>query len=753
MEELAKAGVGVDDILNGAADAAVNLAAAGGIDLPEAAEIAANALGQFNLQAKDLAHVVDLIAGAANASAISVSDFNLSMKQAGAVANLVGVNFDDMATAIALMGRNGIKGSDAGTSLKTMLLNLQPATAKQAAEFQRLGIITKDGSNIFFDARGNLKSLADISEILQDKTKSMTAAQRSATLEILFGSDAIRAAAILTKNGAEGFDQMAAAMGKVKAADVAKARLDNVAGSIEQLKGSVETAAITIGSVLLPTIRKITDFVTKLVNGFNKLDPRWQKLIAFALVAATVLAGIVTAVAAIGFAITGVASALAFLSGGGIVAAIVAGILAIVAAFVLLWKRSEAFRQAVATVFGVISTHVKAMRATIQPFIDFVRNTLIPLLVNGFNKAIENLRPAFEAISRFMTEKVAPALAQFRAALTDAMPTIIAVAKFLGQSLVASIGAVTKVLGFLIPIILNVAGFFLGPLVDAITFVISHIDFFVFAFKGIATVVVFVINVVKGVIDFFVGFWTASWNLAGNIVKAVWNAIVSYVKNGIAAVQNYVAKVAAVRQMIFDAFERARAAVVQKTAEIIAFVKSLPGKITDALGNIGSLLYNKGKQIIQGLIDGIRDMFGKLKSTIGDAMGIIGRFLPGSPAKEGPLSGQGYVKIRGEHLTEDFAVGIASQADEVRAAVESLIGSLSRQLPNAGNAAFVASATEVTPTGLASAIRPATQQTGGDINIDKIEVKGVWDMTDPLASRKIAAQVSKAVDDFKKGYK
>jgi len=389
MEELAKAGVGVDDILNGAADAAVNLAAAGGIDLPEAAEIAANALGQFNLQAKDLAHVVDLIAGAANASAISVSDFNLSMKQAGAVANLVGVNFDDMATAIALMGRNGIKGSDAGTSLKTMLLNLQPATAKQAAEFQRLGIITKDGSNIFFDARGNLKSLADISEILQDKTKSMTAAQRSATLEILFGSDAIRAAAILTKNGAEGFDQMAAAMGKVKAADVAKARLDNVAGSIEQLKGSVETAAITIGSVLLPTIRKITDFVTKLVNGFNKLDPRWQKLIAFALVAATVLAGIVTAVAAIGFAITGVASALAFLSGGGIVAAIVAGILAIVAAFVLLWKRSEAFRQAVATVFGVISTHVKAMRATIQPFIDFVRNTLIPLLVNGFNKAIE----------------------------------------------------------------------------------------------------------------------------------------------------------------------------------------------------------------------------------------------------------------------------------------------------------------------------------------------------------------------------
>ena len=101
MEELVKAGLTVDDVLNGAADATVALAAAGEIDLPVAATIAANAMNQFNLAAQDLPHVADLIAGAANASAIDVSDFGLSMQQAGVIANLVGLSFDDPALPIA----------------------------------------------------------------------------------------------------------------------------------------------------------------------------------------------------------------------------------------------------------------------------------------------------------------------------------------------------------------------------------------------------------------------------------------------------------------------------------------------------------------------------------------------------------------------------------------------------------------------------------------------------------------------------
>lgn len=340
MEELVKAGVSTTDILNGAADATVNLAAAGEVALPEAASIAANALNQFSLSGKEMPKVADLIAGAANASAISVSDFGFSLSQSGAVAALTGVKFDGLAVAIAEMGQAGIKGSDAGTSIKTFLTNLIPVTDKQTALFEELGLVTvragltmeqlaskglKPASlaykdiqselqryveaqggaavgtqknakaatelgqelgvigNAFFDAAGNAKSFADIQEVLQNAVAGMTREQKLATLETLFGSDAIRAAAVFADQGAEGYNKMAAAMGKVTAAEVAKTRLDNLNGSIEQLKGSFETMAITIGSVFLPLVRKVVDGLTFMINIFNNLPAPVQQAIAILL--------------------------------------------------------------------------------------------------------------------------------------------------------------------------------------------------------------------------------------------------------------------------------------------------------------------------------------------------------------------------------------------------------------------------------------------------------------------------------------
>jgi TP901 family phage tail tape measure protein len=279
MEALSKAGVSTGDILNGAADAAVNLAAAGEIDLASAAEIAANAMNNFNLKGEDLGHVADLISGAANASSIGVADFGLSLQQAGAIASTVGIGFDDLATAIALMGKAGIKGSDAGTSLKTMLLNLNPSTAKQVELMKELGIVTADGSNQFFDAQGNAKGLADISGVLNTSLSGMTRQQQLATLEILFGSDAIRAASVLTKQGSKGFHNMAGAMGEVGAEETAEKRLDNLAGALEQLKGSVETAFITAGQGMQGTVRTIAESFTGVLNGILGVLPALNPMI------------------------------------------------------------------------------------------------------------------------------------------------------------------------------------------------------------------------------------------------------------------------------------------------------------------------------------------------------------------------------------------------------------------------------------------------------------------------------------------
>lgn len=268
MEELVKAGVSISDIMGGAAKASLDLAAAGAVSVAESAEIASNAMNVFGLKGSDMARVANVIAGAANASAIDVNDFKFSLSAAGAVAATVGVGFEDLSTAIAVMGQSGIKGSDAGTSLKTMLMNLQPTTKAQIAEFQRLGITTKDGANAFFTAEGKAKSLAEISGVLQGAMKGMTDQQKLASLELLFGSDAIRAAAIMADAGAEGFKEMAGAIGQVTAADVAAKRLDNLSGSVEKLKGVASTAAITVGMGLTPSLRRLVDMGTSTLSSW-----------------------------------------------------------------------------------------------------------------------------------------------------------------------------------------------------------------------------------------------------------------------------------------------------------------------------------------------------------------------------------------------------------------------------------------------------------------------------------------------------
>lgn len=272
MEELVKAGLSVEDVLNGAADATVALAAAGGVELTTAAEIAANAMNVFALSAEDMPKIADLVAAAANASAIDVADFAMSLQQSGAVANLVGLDFEDLALAITAMGNAGIKGSDAGTSLKTFFMRLEPSTQKSTDMMEKLGIITEDTGNQFFDAAGNAKDMADISDVLATALAGQTREQKLATLNTLFGADAIRAAAIIADEGAAGFDKLGTALGSISAAEIAEIRLDNLAGDIEKLSGSFETLLIANGSIFTDVLRSLVQGATSLVDALARID-------------------------------------------------------------------------------------------------------------------------------------------------------------------------------------------------------------------------------------------------------------------------------------------------------------------------------------------------------------------------------------------------------------------------------------------------------------------------------------------------
>lgn len=270
MTELLKAGVSVKDVLGDASEAALNLAAAGELALPEAAEIMSTAMNAFHMD--DATHAADVLVGAANASATSVNEMKYSLSAVAAVAAGAGMSFDDTNTALGVLAQNGLKGSDAGTSLKTMLGRLSPQTDEAAKAMQRLGLLTDEGSSKFYDEQGNIRSLADIAGLLHTSMKGLTNEQRSNALATIFGSDAIRAGNILYREGAEGVIKMQDAMKNITAQETAKVAMDNLRGSVLKLKSAWENITIKLlDHGAGDGIQGFTDEVGKLASHFAGL--------------------------------------------------------------------------------------------------------------------------------------------------------------------------------------------------------------------------------------------------------------------------------------------------------------------------------------------------------------------------------------------------------------------------------------------------------------------------------------------------
>lgn len=267
--ELAKAGVSTEDILNGGLTASLNLATAGELDLKEAAEITSTALNAFRRDGMTATQAANQLAGAANASATDVHELKYGLSMVAPVASGLGLSFRDTTNALAVFAQNGLKGSDAGTSLKTMLMNLQPQTEKQMNLMRELGIITEDGSNQFFTAEGKIKSFAEISQVLKDKLGGLTDAEKQMALKTMFGTDAVRAATIAMNEGADGANKMQDAIDKVTVAEVAAEKMNNLKGAVEILRGSFETFQKTLGTAVLPVLTTFVKWLDKLVDRIN----------------------------------------------------------------------------------------------------------------------------------------------------------------------------------------------------------------------------------------------------------------------------------------------------------------------------------------------------------------------------------------------------------------------------------------------------------------------------------------------------
>jgi TP901 family phage tail tape measure protein len=282
IEELAKAGVSTTDILNGGLAGALDLAAAGGVSVEEAAESAASALTQFGLSGEDVPHVADLLAAAAGKAQGGVTDMSQALSQAGLVASNSGLSIEETTGVLAAFASAGLIGSDAGTSFKSMLQRLQNPSKESAQLMEELGIS-------MYDANGNMVGMSDLAGQLKSKLGGLTQAQRDAALAQIFGSDAVRAATVLYNQGSEGISNWTSEVDESGyAAETAAARQDNLAGSWEKLTGSAETLAISIGEKVTPALKWLVDGATAVIDSIDEIpDP--------ILAVATGLGGIATA--------------------------------------------------------------------------------------------------------------------------------------------------------------------------------------------------------------------------------------------------------------------------------------------------------------------------------------------------------------------------------------------------------------------------------------------------------------------------
>ena len=273
MENLASAGFSVNEITS-AMPGMMNLAAASGEDLATSSDIAATTLRGFGLAASQAGHVADVLAQSANATNASVASTGEAMKFVAPVAHTMGQSMEEVTAAIGEMANQGIQGSQAGTTLRSAMVSLASPTKQASALMKQIGFNA-------FDTTGKMLPLNEVIGKLQNSTKNMTQQQKANTLSTIFGTQALSGMQVLLNEGQGNLQKLTKSLKESDgaAAKAAKTNQDNLKGSIEGLKGSLESAAFAIGKTMTPAIRSITDHLGNLVKAFNRMSPASQTFI------------------------------------------------------------------------------------------------------------------------------------------------------------------------------------------------------------------------------------------------------------------------------------------------------------------------------------------------------------------------------------------------------------------------------------------------------------------------------------------
>lgn len=274
MQYMGMAGWKTGEIVDGL-EGIMNLAAASGEDLGTTSDIVTDALTAFGLQAKDSGHFADIMAAAATNANTDVSMMGETFKYAAPVAGALGYSAEDTAVAIGLMANAGIKGSQAGTALRTGMTNLVKPSKQAAEAMDKYNISVKDGN-------GKMYSLREMSEQLRQKLGGLDEAEQAAAVAAIFGKNAMSGWLAIINSSPQDVDKLTTSIDGCKgtAENMATTMQDNLNGQMTILMSQLQELAISFGEIAMPVAREFVGILQNMVGWFNNLSPSTKEAIA-----------------------------------------------------------------------------------------------------------------------------------------------------------------------------------------------------------------------------------------------------------------------------------------------------------------------------------------------------------------------------------------------------------------------------------------------------------------------------------------
>ena len=533
LSYMAMAGWKTDDMLNGL-EGVMNLAAASGEDLASTSDIVTDALTAFGMSANESTHFADILATTSSNANTNVSLMGETFKYVAPVAGSLGYKAEDVAAAVGLMANSGIKASQAGTSLRSLLTNLAKPSDTVEASMKRLGLSLTDSS-------GKMKPMSQLTEELRDKFSGLTAEQKAQEAASLAGKTGMSGLLAIVNASDKDYKKLTKSIDECDGSSkkMADTMINNLSGQITILKSQLEGVAIQIGEIVVPKIKEFVTHIQGLVDKFSKLDRGTQTTIVK-------IAGIVAAIAPVLLTVGKLSSGIGkiitlFGRIGGLaspIGIVVAAIAALAGVFAYAYKNNSKFRE---QVNGLVS----GLKATLLPVIEKLKTvftnlwtgTLQPLLSNlatSFTSTLSQILPALTNIIQTVLPQLAnviativPLIANIVATvlpqLADMINTILPlIMNFVSQIMPTIMSAIQAIL----PVITNLVQTVLPPLMTIIQSIVGVL------MQVIQTVLPPIISALGTVITFianvFINAWNiikTAWSVAASVFSAIWNKI------------------------------------------------------------------------------------------------------------------------------------------------------------------------------------------------------------------------------------